>query len=162
DVTFWYWLALGITYLVVLVAAVRGRGLGPGRNGCLAFAWTWLVVVGAAYTAAFFLPAVVSKGSFSEVEGYSAFGHAWERNRLWWHANLLLWLGLPLLALRYWSWAATAGGLAFALVMHEFFWGEEAKYQIGFWLWGASMALLAVGSLVGWLAARPWREGGLP
>jgi hypothetical protein len=75
-----------------------------------------------------------------------------------WLANPVLWLGIALLALRRWLLAGLAGVAAFALASVAYLLPlgdpDRADYLIGYWLWLASMVLLAAFGLFGC-----WRWG---
>jgi hypothetical protein len=85
-----------------------------------------------------------------------------------WCANPVLWVGCLLLLARRWRGAAFAGVVAMGLgaamaVSATVTFGDPradirwsvADYRIGYWLWLASMALLAAAGVVGWRVGRP-------
>ena len=115
--------------------------------------WPWitLALAGGCYTVSFFLPAA-DVPFLKPLNGGGAWNMAFKEGHRCWYANPVFWLGLLLLLLRQRLLACTAAGVAFWL-------GQSVtaqsgvphiQFHTGYWLWLASMILLAVGSLLGW------------
>jgi predicted Ser/Thr protein kinase len=116
------------------------------------------------------------------VRGYEIFIVTLRRGSPLWLANPILWLGCLALMMRGWRWAAFAGliamsvsdpstltGIPSAVYLLEY---GESEHMLsgnimrkhasntllaGFWMWKASMVLLAGGGLYGWWKSR--RQG---
>lgn len=86
--------------------------------------------------------------------GWECFQQAWQHDHICWYANPLLWLGYVLLILRRWSWATLLGLAAFAAAVAVYNPLGVSFYFRGFWLWVASIAVLAGSGAYG------WRHGG--
>lgn len=126
-----------------LIERVRARG---GR-------WPWLTLslaVGC-YAVSFFLPAA-DITFLRPLNGGGAWNWAFKEGHRCWYANPVFWLGLMLLLLRRQLLACLAGGVAFWLGQSVTAQSDvpHIEFHSGYWLWLASMVVLAVGSLLGW------------
>jgi len=103
-------------------------------------------------------------------DGFRCFRTGWPSPQSWvhataWYANPVLWIGCLLLLLRQWRWSVVAGcaalGLGSVMALMAVIRGSEGDvrlsvtdYRIGYWLWLASMGLLAGIAIVGCVAFR--------
>jgi hypothetical protein len=173
-----FFVGLGTTAAALVTVAWKGRP--TERVSVLGWVWPTLAClgIGALYGAAFSVDAVdyeiryetqtdgspwTTNFDSTTLPGWKAFNNAFIENQPCWHANLFLWLGLPLLALRRWPWAAAAGATALALGLS--FWVERRLdeagdvYRAGYWMWLGSMALLTAAAALGGLCRRAPRAG---
>jgi hypothetical protein len=98
------------------------------------------------------------------MRGGAAFDAAFKHGRLSWYANPLLWLALILLLLRrrFLAGAAALAALGVGLTEANRAGSAANKYLAGYWLWLFSMAIVAVGSIGGWVQLPRPPEKDLP
>jgi serine/threonine protein kinase len=130
--------------------------------------WKLLAFTAALYGLSFLLPAYRFYTSWdrgpsdrgwlaadSNSYGWDCFRDAWRFQYPCWYANPVLWVGWILLLLRKWLWAGLMALGALALGMSVWSPFSQSSYLFGYWLWGASMAVLAGGGLYGgWMQRR--------
>jgi predicted Ser/Thr protein kinase len=126
--------------------------------------WRLLILVAVGYGLSFVLPAYRfytgwdrgpnDRGYVSADEnslGWRCFRAAWEMQSTCWYANPVLWVACILLVLRKWLWAGLVALVALGLGLSVWDPFSQSRFLFGFWLWLASMAALASGSLYeGW------------
>jgi serine/threonine protein kinase len=133
-------------------------------------AWRLPALIGAIYALSFLFPAYKVSGRPSALSiepppilsGYSCFINALKAGQPYWLANPLLWLGCLALLIRRSLWAGVIGLIAVPLALSVCFVGDVPVYLVdtflaGYWMWVASMVLLAGGGLYGWWRSR--RQG---
>jgi hypothetical protein len=126
------------------------------------FAWKLLACVAVLHGVSFVLPAYHFYTSWdrgpndhgwisgnSNLYGWECFRSAWGFQSTCWYANPVLWAACLLLLFRRWLWAGLAALLAVALGISEWNPFSQSRYLIGYWLWMASMAVLAGGCFYG-------------
>jgi hypothetical protein len=138
--------------------------------------YLWMVILGVNLTA-FFLPsfadgpnAVIGAVAFcwAPVAGFLTLtgGQHMSANRglgvailVTWLANPTFWVGLRLLGKGEWQRAAWMGTLASAFALAIVAAGLAPATFVGYYVWFASMALLAV---IGWIGAKRQQPGKRP
>jgi hypothetical protein len=136
-------------------------------------AWQLPALIGAIYALSFLFPAYKVSGRPSALSieppptlsGYYCFINALNAGQPYWLANPLLWLGCLALLIRRSLWAGVIGLIAVPLALSVFFAGDVPVYLVdtflaGYWMWVASMVLLAGGGLYGWWRSRRQSRAG--
>jgi predicted Ser/Thr protein kinase len=148
-------------------AAVWAGPAPPARG----FRWKLLALVAGVYGLAFLLPAYHLYASWDNGPGdrgwleghgndygWECFRNAWTWQYPCWYANPALWAGCVLVLLRRWLWGGLVGLLALILGMTVWNPFSQSRYLAGYWVWVASMAVLAGGSLYAWWTGRRTRQ----
>jgi tRNA A-37 threonylcarbamoyl transferase component Bud32 len=158
-------------------AIQQGRDERPGQTTAVMTAiprwlrWKVLACVAVLYGVSFFLPAYYFYSSWdngpndrgrmwghSNWSGWGCFRTAWDQQFTCWYANPALWAACVLLVFRKWLWAGLAGLLALGLGISVWSPFSQSSFLVGYWLWVASMAVLAGGCFYPmwnrWRAAR--------
>lgn len=125
------------------------------------FRWKTLAIILGIYALSFFQPAFYYRAKWDNTngkgeayanaihKGWQCFHDAWSMDYTCWYANPVFWTSLVFFACRSWWWAGTLSGLAAALALTAWDPFSPSVYHRGYWLWLASMGLLAAASLYG-------------
>jgi hypothetical protein len=102
---------------------------------------------------------------FENLSASNAYKLTWYFRDKYWLANPALWFGTILLMWRLWPYATGMALLGLGLagepakdVIGDFLLGfstHDVNYEVGYWLWLASVSLLFMGSLLGWCYVVP-------